>query len=83
MLLVKETSRRVVQMDTYNGVCDSCGAPVEFLEPLVAIVVQDEGNYMKLVPVDRFSCPSCFKTLETINVYRSLDISEELAQVKP
>lgn len=82
MLLKKETSYRVVELASYSGVCDSCGAPVEYLEPMVAIELDRNENVAHLWPIDMFSCPSCYKTLRIINYYFNMEITGELAKIE-
>lgn len=78
MKLIKETERRVVAMTGYIGVCDGCGTPIEYEEPLVIIILEELEDRDVVVPADRLACPNCLKTFATMTIHKNLDVTEEI-----
>ena len=79
MKIIKETSRKIGTIQTYRGVCDSCGTPVEYNDELVVIEIDSTEEKYVFVPVDCLVCPECSKQIHVIYVYKSMDISGEIA----
>lgn len=78
MKIVKETSRRVMALEEYHGVCDGCGVNLNYDEKLVFVEMEYSEERILLVPIDILSCPSCYKTIGTITLYPPMEISKEL-----
>lgn len=82
MKIIKETSFKVVGMYNYNGVCDACQTPIEYLDELIIIVVQESEKVDVVIPVDRLVCPNCLKEIRTMTIYKDMDITQELKELK-
>jgi hypothetical protein len=78
MNIVKETSRKIVRTENYQGVCDGCGVNLEYKGELIAVIVEEGSVFDRLVPVDLLSCPSCYREIMTMKIYKSLDVSAEI-----
>lgn len=81
MKIIRETIRKVGKIDDYRGICDGCGTPVECDEELIVIEVADLEDRVILCPADRLVCPHCSRELVTINIYKNMDVSGELARL--
>ncbi len=82
MHVIRKTIREVGTLKS-NGSCVSCGVDHEYPEEGIVVIkfFEDEGRTI-FVPVDTLECPSCGKSIDRIIVYKSLDITEELASLK-
>jgi len=81
MKIIKATSRKVVGMKTYNGVCDYCGCNLEYDGDMIVVIVEETSEKDIVVPVDVIYCPSCEKRIQSMNIYKSLDVTGEMSQV--
>ena len=81
MKIIKETSRNIGTIQTYRGVCDSCGTPVEYESELTVIEIDSTEEKYVFVPVDCLVCPECSKQIQVIYVYKNMDISGEIARL--
>lgn len=82
MEIKKETSRSVMLMKEYHGVCDGCGVQLDYVGDLVIIVISTSTELDIMVPIDRLSCPSCYKELATMRIYKNLEVTKELENLK-
>jgi hypothetical protein len=76
--VIKETSRTVVTLERYDGVCDGCGTPLSYVGQLILIEILNNDDVMVLVPIDRLVCPFCNKDIVTIKLWKNLEVSKEL-----
>ena len=82
MQIVKETSRKVVGMHNYTGICDSCGTPIEYEDELIVIIVDESPEMDVVVCVDQIVCPACRHEIIRMKVYKNLEITEELSSLE-
>ena len=81
MRLLKETSRKVLVIENYRGVCDGCQTPIEYNERLILIEIERTEDHGLYVPIDILACPYCCKTVGAINLY-NLEVTEEIREGK-
>lgn len=64
----------------YKGVCHKCNSPVE-CEKFLAVIIWEDEQRARLLPLDIMQCPHCGDTIKEIMVYKSLEVSKELTPV--
>ena len=78
--LIKKTSRRIVSNRDYGGVCHNCNSPIAYDGEIVAIEIANENDYWLVIPIDVYECPYCNNIIETMRIYKSLEVSKELSK---
>ena len=81
MEIKKETSRKIIKLEGYRGVCDACQIDLEYLGELFFIEIVNDDDKVLLVPIDTLFCPNCSKTIGTVTLLKNLEISEELESI--
>jgi len=71
--------RKIIIHKGYGGACQHCGAPIEIQE-VVGIELFDDAVMSIMFPFDIFYCPICYQQLNFIRVWKSLDVTQELAR---
>lgn len=75
---IVEKRRTVGRLESYDGVCEKCGSPVNISEPILVIeIYKDEKNAL-LVPADLLRCPHCGVYVEVMRLWLSLNVTSEL-----
>lgn len=82
MELIKQTFRRVIEIQGYRGTCWTCYGAIEWLEPLVVIEIADTELYFEVIPIDAMMCPYCHEPVRGMQIWKSIDITEELKQLE-
>lgn len=82
MKIIKKTSRKIGTVREYKGVCEGCGAELEYLDELIVIEIGLDDEKAMLVPIDRLICSSCNHEISILKLYRSMEISGELEIIK-
>ena len=79
--LIRKSHRKVVLNIGYGGVCHACNSPVAYDDEMLLVEVIKTDVYWIGVPVDIYECPHCNTHVETIRIYKSLEVSKELSKV--
>jgi hypothetical protein len=84
MKLNKLTSRKLIKIEGYMGVCNNCNSPVEYEGEFVVIEIEGNLNMdmVYVVPIDKFECPYCFGIMSIMQLWKreSLEVSKEIEQ---
>ncbi len=79
--LIKKTHRKVILNIGYGGVCHNCNSPIAYDDEMIVVEIVKTDDFFLAVPIDSYECPYCNAHVETIRVYRSLDVTKELSKV--
>ena len=79
--LIRQTHRKVVLNVGYGGICHACNSPVAYDDEMLVVEVINTDAYWIAVPIDSYECPHCGTHIETIRVYKSLEVTKELSRV--
>lgn len=82
MELNRKTERKLMKVWGYKGVCNNCATPVEFPDEFIVVVLEDKEDVFYVVPIDMFECPYCFQIFSIMQVWKNLDVSQELEPVR-
>lgn len=80
--IIRETHRRLIEAAGYKGTCLNCGEAIESSEPFFAIEVEDTEFYRVVVPIDIMACPHCLWNVEGMQVWKSVNVTEELKNME-
>lgn len=81
MNLKRKTHRRVGRVKDYGGVCNTCGSPIFYKKSFMVIEVKRTPDYVIVVPADVFLCPYCGVGIETIRLYKTMNVSAEFKEM--
>ena len=81
MELIKSTSRRIVTIPNWGGICDKCGTPVTFPSELIVVIVLEEPNYDILVPIDILECPECKTIMHIMRIFKNMEVTAEFGVI--
>ena len=76
--LIKETNHNLIRSSGYRGICHFCTGEIEYDGQLIVIEIENADLYCLVVPIDIFSCPHCLHTMETMQIWKSVEITSEL-----
>ena len=79
--LEKKTNRLVITLLGYSGVCHDCGSPQTYGGEITAIVLEDEKEYIRILPVNVFVCGHCGEVLRGMKIYKSLEVTKEMSEL--
>lgn len=82
MKLIKEKEQwwpeKVRTIKGYAGICEVCGTPVEYPEPLEVILAKEDDSAVYFLPLIKLRCPQCDVLITAIRIWKNLEISAEL-----
>lgn len=81
MKLNRKTERKLMKLIGYRCVCNNCTTPVEYPDEFIVVVLEDKENVFYVVPIDAFECPYCFQIFSIMQVWKNLDVSQELEKI--
>jgi hypothetical protein len=79
--MIRKTYREVFSFVNYKGVCHDCNSPQTYSGVIIAIVLQDTADYVRIVPVDVFTCGTCGEYVKTMMIYKNLEVTKELSKL--
>ena len=78
--LIKKTSRRLVTLENYNGVCHSCNSPIHHTEKMTFIEMENQDTFFSVIPIDAYECPYCGEIMKVMQIYKNLEVSKEFVR---
>lgn len=82
MNIIKETDRKIGTLQEYHGACDGCQVDLEYIGELVVIEVENTDDVVSLCPKDTLVCPNCNHQIALLRLYKNLDITAALSEIK-
>ncbi len=79
---ILKRERKIVKHKGYGGVCENCGVAVT-ADELMGVELFRNDILSISFPFDELYCPNCYTHIYFIKVWKSLNVTSEIQQVKP
>jgi hypothetical protein len=69
-------------IEDYNGVCHICNSPIEYYDRILVVNLYEDTKMYIFAPLTILTCPNCNSKIESMLVYKDMEITQELLSLK-